>query len=120
MTSPAIAVDSEIGRLISISRSPRRRAHALTTLAALTAAALVAVSTASMPLAPHRALAGGGAAKLQMPAWGPISRALGRDNPAYRATARAGGGFVARLTWRRIADAWDRASTVARDRGYLA
>jgi branched-chain amino acid transport system permease protein len=31
-----------------------------------------------------------------------------------------GGGFVARLTWLRIADAWDRAATVARDRGYLA
>ncbi|MGX4773671.1 branched-chain amino acid ABC transporter permease [Bradyrhizobium guangdongense] len=31
-----------------------------------------------------------------------------------------GGFFVARLTWRRIADAWDRAATVARDRGYLA
>lgn len=31
------------------------------------------------------------------------------------------GGFVmARLTWRRIAEAWDRAATVARDRGYLA
>ncbi len=31
-----------------------------------------------------------------------------------------GGFFVARLTWRRIAEAWDRAATVARDRGYLA
>jgi len=31
-----------------------------------------------------------------------------------------GGGFVARLSWRRIAEAWDRAATVARDRGYLA
>lgn len=31
-----------------------------------------------------------------------------------------GGAFVARLTWRRIAEAWDRAATVARDRGYLA
>jgi branched-chain amino acid transport system permease protein len=31
-----------------------------------------------------------------------------------------GGAFVARVTWRRIADAWDRAATVARDRGYLA
>lgn len=31
-----------------------------------------------------------------------------------------GGAFVARLTWRWIAEAWDRASTVARDRGYLA
>lgn len=31
-----------------------------------------------------------------------------------------GGAFVARLTWRGIAEAWDRASTVARDRGYLA
>ena len=31
-----------------------------------------------------------------------------------------GGFFVARLSWRRIAEAWDRATTVARDRGYLA
>jgi branched-chain amino acid transport system permease protein len=31
-----------------------------------------------------------------------------------------GGYLVARLTWRGIADAWDRAGTVARDRGYLA
>ncbi|WP_448030528.1 branched-chain amino acid ABC transporter permease [Bradyrhizobium liaoningense] len=31
------------------------------------------------------------------------------------------GGFViARLTWRRIDEAWDRAATIARDRGYLA
>jgi branched-chain amino acid transport system permease protein len=30
-------------------------------------------------------------------------------------------GFViARFAWRRVADAWDRAATVARDRGYLA
>jgi branched-chain amino acid transport system permease protein len=32
----------------------------------------------------------------------------------------AGGFLVARLTWRRVAQAWDRAATVARDRGYLA
>jgi branched-chain amino acid transport system permease protein len=31
-----------------------------------------------------------------------------------------GGYLIARLTWRRIAEAWDRAATVARDRGYLA
>jgi branched-chain amino acid transport system permease protein len=31
-----------------------------------------------------------------------------------------GGFVVARLTWRRITEAWDRAATVARDRGYLA
>jgi branched-chain amino acid transport system permease protein len=31
-----------------------------------------------------------------------------------------GGSFVARLTWLRVAEAWDRAGTVARDRGYLA
>jgi branched-chain amino acid transport system permease protein len=31
-----------------------------------------------------------------------------------------GGFFVARLTWRRIAEAWDRAATIARDRGILA
>ncbi|PDT77914.1 branched-chain amino acid ABC transporter permease [Bradyrhizobium sp. C9] len=31
-----------------------------------------------------------------------------------------GGFLVARITWRRIAEAWDRAATVARDRGYLA
>ena len=31
-----------------------------------------------------------------------------------------GGFLVARITWRRIAEAWDRAATIARDRGYLA
>ncbi|MGJ4993974.1 branched-chain amino acid ABC transporter permease [Bradyrhizobium sp. HKCCYLS3077] len=31
-----------------------------------------------------------------------------------------GGFFVARLTWQRIASAWDGAATVARDRGHLA
>jgi branched-chain amino acid transport system permease protein len=37
------------------------------------------------------------------------------------AAALVVGGFViARLTWRRVADAWDRAATIARDRGYLA
>jgi branched-chain amino acid transport system permease protein len=30
------------------------------------------------------------------------------------------GFLIARLTWRRVADAWDRAATIARDRGYLA
>lgn len=30
------------------------------------------------------------------------------------------GFLIARITWRRIAEAWDRATTVARDRGYLA
>ena len=39
---------------------------------------------------------------------------------AIAAALIVGGFFVARLTWRRIADAWDRAATVARDRGYLA
>jgi branched-chain amino acid transport system permease protein len=39
---------------------------------------------------------------------------------AIAAVLIVGGFFVARLTWRRIADAWDRAATVARDRGYLA
>jgi branched-chain amino acid transport system permease protein len=31
-----------------------------------------------------------------------------------------GGFIVARITWRRIAEAWDRAASIARDRGYLA
>jgi branched-chain amino acid transport system permease protein len=31
-----------------------------------------------------------------------------------------GGGFlIARITWRRVAEAWERAATIARDRGYL-
>ena len=30
------------------------------------------------------------------------------------------GFMVARFTWRRVAEAWDRAATIARDRGYLA
>jgi branched-chain amino acid transport system permease protein len=39
---------------------------------------------------------------------------------AIAAVLLVGGYLVARLTWRRIAEAWDRAATVARDRGYLA
>jgi branched-chain amino acid transport system permease protein len=31
-----------------------------------------------------------------------------------------GGFLIARMTWRRVTEAWDRAATVARDRGYLA
>ena len=48
----------------------------------------------------------------------------------FNATARStwimagvmiiGGFLIARLTWQRIAEAWDRATTGARDRGYLA
>ena len=30
------------------------------------------------------------------------------------------GFLIARVTWRRVAEAWDRAATIARDRGYLA
>jgi len=44
-------------------------------------------------------------------------------SPVTWATAAVlvgGGFFVARMTWRRVADAWDRAATIARDRGYLA
>ncbi|NPU65526.1 branched-chain amino acid ABC transporter permease [Bradyrhizobium sp. 83012] len=39
---------------------------------------------------------------------------------AVAAVLVAGGFFIARSTWQRIAEAWDRAATVARDRGYLA
>jgi branched-chain amino acid transport system permease protein len=39
---------------------------------------------------------------------------------AAAAVLLVGGYLVARITWRRIAQAWDRAATVARDRGYLA
>jgi branched-chain amino acid transport system permease protein len=38
---------------------------------------------------------------------------------AVAAVLVVGGFLVARLTWRRVAEAWDRAATVARDRGYL-
>jgi branched-chain amino acid transport system permease protein len=31
-----------------------------------------------------------------------------------------GGFLIARLSWRRVAEAWDRAATIARERGYLA
>jgi branched-chain amino acid transport system permease protein len=39
---------------------------------------------------------------------------------ATAAVLLVGGYLVARMTWRRVAEAWDRAATVARDRGYLA
>jgi len=41
-------------------------------------------------------------------------------NWAVAAVLLVGGYFMSRITWRRIAEAWDRAATVARDRGYLA
>ena len=44
-------------------------------------------------------------------------------SPVTWATAAVlvvGGFLVARMTWRRVAEAWDRAATIARDRGYLA
>jgi branched-chain amino acid transport system permease protein len=40
--------------------------------------------------------------------------------PVFAALLVVGGFLVARITWRRVAEAWDRATTVARDRGYLA
>ena len=40
--------------------------------------------------------------------------------PVVAAALVVGGFLVARITWRRVAEAWDRATTVARDRGYLA
>ena len=40
--------------------------------------------------------------------------------PVVAAVLVVGGFLVARITWRRVAEAWDRATTVARDRGYLA
>jgi len=40
--------------------------------------------------------------------------------PVVAAVLVVGGFLVARITWRRVAEAWDRAATVARDRGYLA
>jgi branched-chain amino acid transport system permease protein len=39
---------------------------------------------------------------------------------AVAAVLVVGGLLVARITWRRVAEAWDRAATIARDRGYLA
>ncbi|WP_407157752.1 branched-chain amino acid ABC transporter permease [Bradyrhizobium sp. STM 3557] len=39
---------------------------------------------------------------------------------AVTAVLLVGGYLISRITWRRIAEAWDRAATVARDRGYLA
>jgi branched-chain amino acid transport system permease protein len=39
---------------------------------------------------------------------------------AVAAVLVVGGFLIARITWRRVAEAWDRAATIARDRGYLA
>ncbi|HLG80250.1 MAG TPA: branched-chain amino acid ABC transporter permease [Bradyrhizobium sp.] len=39
---------------------------------------------------------------------------------AVAAVLVVGGFLIARLSWRRVAEAWDRAATIARDRGYLA
>ena len=39
---------------------------------------------------------------------------------AVAAVLVVGGFLIARISWRRVAEAWDRAATIARDRGYLA
>jgi branched-chain amino acid transport system permease protein len=39
---------------------------------------------------------------------------------AVAAVLVVGGFLIARLSWRRVAEAWDRAATIARERGYLA
>jgi branched-chain amino acid transport system permease protein len=38
---------------------------------------------------------------------------------AVAAVLTVGGFLIARMTWRRVTEAWDRAATVARDRGFL-
>ena len=49
---------------------------------------------------------------LSLPATAPVTWGVA-------AVLTVGGLLVARLTWRRVAQAWDQAATIARDRGYL-
>ena len=90
------------GAGLAVVRPARRAGRRLVVLGAGIVAIAVTVSLASGPLArEHPVRAGGGSMRLPLAAWGPVSGALGRDDPAYRPSA-AGAGFVARNPRQRL------------------
>jgi hypothetical protein len=90
------------GAGLSLFRPARRGRRLLVVLGAGIVAIAVAVSLAADPLASKQPVrAAGSSMRLPLAAWGPVSGALGRDDPAYRPSA-AGAGFVARNPRQRL------------------
>ena len=81
-------------------------------------AAGVMVSVLAAPTARGPGRAGAASSGLPVAAWGPVSGALGRDGPAYRATP-AGAGFVARNPRQRIRAAFSPAAVSVRSGALL-
>ena len=79
---------------LSLVRSARPGVRMLALSGAAILAAVVAVSMAAGP-AGREHVARGAGIRFPVEAWGPVSGALGRDDPAYR-VERTGAGFVAR------------------------
>ena len=81
-------------RLAAVRWTPSG-ARLLAVLAAGVVAAALAVMVAAGPVAREQVSRSAASARLPVAAWGPVSGALGRDDPAYGA-AGAGARFVAR------------------------
>ena len=105
------------GRFQVVSRvrvAPRWLALVATGIVA--AGAMVSVMAAPTTKGPGRTVAAGSG--LPVAAWGPVSAALGRDDPAYRATP-AGAGFVARNPRQRIRTGFSPAAVSVRSGALL-
>ena len=89
------------GQGVSAARWTRPGLRLLALLGAGVVAAAVAVMVAAGPVAREHVSRSAASSRLPVAAWGPVSGALGRDDPAYRA-AGAGAGFVVRNPRQRL------------------
>ena len=91
------------GQGVSAARWTRPGLRLLAILGAgvVAAALALAVTVTASPVAREHVSRSAASSRLPVAAWGPVSGALGRDDPAYRA-AGAGAGFVARNPRQRL------------------
>ena len=89
------------------------RVALLAVFGASVVAAAVVVIAAAGPVAGDHVSRTAASARVPVAAWGPVSGALGRDDPAYRAAA-AGAGFVVRNPRQRLRAEFSRAGVSVR------
>jgi hypothetical protein len=101
------------GQRLPEVRCTRPGLRKLAVLGASVVAAAVVVMAAADPVAGEHVSGRATSARLPVAAWGPVSRALGRGDPAYRA-AGAGAGFVVRNPRQRLRAEFSRAGVSVR------